>query len=351
VTLAVPHPSRSHLAIGTDPDILDVRVLSIDGGGYLGLASAAFLAESERHFGTRAAERFDLFCGTSTGAIIALALAMGMTGDQIVELYRDLGPRVFPPWKGRFWFMRWLAWTPTPFRAKHQNEALRAALKNAFGDTTLGDIHASGKRVVVTAFNVSTGRPRVFKTDHADGLSTDSGYRLVDVALASAAAPIFFPLVKLRRPGSAASDVYCDGGVAANSPALIGFVEAVDRLRHRPETVEILSISTPREDLAERSAGHRPFDRGALNRGVVGWGGTLLSVMLDAPAMLGDSALTALGRVQGVGPGRYERITFARPKCADLDIATRAATEALVHAGVECGTHAATRLKLQPFFA
>lgn len=327
-----------------------MRVLSIDGGGYLGLASAAFLAEAERHFGTRAADRFDLFCGTSTGAIIALALAMGMSGDDVVRLYRDFGPRVFPPWKGRFALTRALAWAPALVGAKHRNQELRAALDEAFGDRTLGDVHAAGKRVVITAFNVTAGRPWVFKTDHAPGLSRDSGYRLAEVALASAAAPIYLPLVRVARPGSPGSDVFCDGGVAANSPALIGFVEATTYLQCRPEQVELLSVSTPRSDLAQRSVGGQPFGGRVLDRGVVGWGADLLSVMLDGPAMLGDSALTALQRVRGVGPGRYERIAFDRPDCADLDVATPAATEALVRAGLDRGTHASVRHALRPFF-
>jgi uncharacterized protein len=72
-----------------------VRILSLDGGGYLGLAGAAFLAELERHFGVSCHDSFDLFCGTSTGAIIALALASGKSAREVVDLYKRFGPRVF----------------------------------------------------------------------------------------------------------------------------------------------------------------------------------------------------------------------------------------------------------------
>lgn len=74
-----------------------MRIISIDGGGYLGLATAAFLQAVEHRHRTTAAARFDLFCGTSTGAIIALALAAGKTATEIVALYEQLGPRVFKP--------------------------------------------------------------------------------------------------------------------------------------------------------------------------------------------------------------------------------------------------------------
>ena len=72
-----------------------MRILSIDGGGYLGLAVATLLRDLEFHFETTCHKRFDLFCGTSTGAIIALGLASGLTGQQIVDLYERLGQDVF----------------------------------------------------------------------------------------------------------------------------------------------------------------------------------------------------------------------------------------------------------------
>jgi patatin-like phospholipase/acyl hydrolase len=72
-----------------------MKILSIDGGGYLGLATAAFIAETERHFRTSYHENFDMFCGTSTGAIIALALASGMSGEEITSRYEKLGKSVF----------------------------------------------------------------------------------------------------------------------------------------------------------------------------------------------------------------------------------------------------------------
>lgn len=74
-----------------------MRILSVDGGGYLGLATASFLKAVEQRFGTTAAARFDLFCGTSTGAIIALALAAEKSAADVVSLYEQLGPRVFKP--------------------------------------------------------------------------------------------------------------------------------------------------------------------------------------------------------------------------------------------------------------
>src|SRR5690348_9902719 len=84
-----------------------LRAICLDGGGYLGLATASFLAELERHFSVRLSEQFDLFCGASTGGIIALALAQGKSAAEIVDLYRRLGHEVF---RNRIPGSRFLRW-------------------------------------------------------------------------------------------------------------------------------------------------------------------------------------------------------------------------------------------------
>ena len=72
-----------------------MRILSLDGGGYLGLTTVAFLEGMGHHFDVRCHDCFDLFCGTSTGAIIALGLASGLSAKEIRLMYEDFGPKVF----------------------------------------------------------------------------------------------------------------------------------------------------------------------------------------------------------------------------------------------------------------
>ena len=158
-----------------------MRILSLDGGGYLGLAGAAFLTELERHFGVSCHDSFDLFCGTSTGAIIALALASGKSAREVVDLYKAFGPRVF---RNPFPGSRRLRWAKGLFTSLYGNAGLQQALNEAFGGQTLGSILAKGKYVVIPAFCLTTGKPRLFKTDHGDGcvfrskVATDSGRNL-----------------------------------------------------------------------------------------------------------------------------------------------------------------------------
>src|SRR5437763_665833 len=79
------------------------RVLSLDGGGMRGIYTGAFLARLTDQFARIRGESaldlglgFDLIAGTSTGAIVGCALAVGRPMTEIVALYREHGPKIFP---------------------------------------------------------------------------------------------------------------------------------------------------------------------------------------------------------------------------------------------------------------
>ena len=70
------------------------RILSLDGGGIRGVLTARLLerlAAAHPEF----LPSVDLFAGTSTGALLAVALAKGRTPAELVQLYRKNGPRIF----------------------------------------------------------------------------------------------------------------------------------------------------------------------------------------------------------------------------------------------------------------
>ena len=74
-----------------------MKVLAIDGGGIRGLIPALVLAEIERRTSRRMAELVDLIAGTSTGGILACALAKPdpMPAAEIADIYVEEGPRIF----------------------------------------------------------------------------------------------------------------------------------------------------------------------------------------------------------------------------------------------------------------
>ena len=78
------------------------RVLSLDGGGVKGAYTASVLRTLESLTGKSISSHFDLITGTSTGGIIAVAIGLGISLDQIVDLYVNQGPIIFPtPPSGR----------------------------------------------------------------------------------------------------------------------------------------------------------------------------------------------------------------------------------------------------------
>ncbi|TMD99754.1 MAG: patatin, partial [Chloroflexi bacterium] len=79
------------------------RILSIDGGGIRGIIPATVLSEIERRTGRHVAELFDVIAGTSTGGILACGLTLpdsaghpARTAAELVRMYVDEGPRIFP---------------------------------------------------------------------------------------------------------------------------------------------------------------------------------------------------------------------------------------------------------------
>lgn len=297
------------------------RVLSIDGGGYLGLATAAFIRGMEAHLGVQFADRFDLFCGTSTGAILALGLASGRTGEQLTELYKALGKSVFGRKRPARGYL---------LNARYDNRPLRKVLDDEFQQTTLADLHQRGKYALVTAFNLTAGKPRLFKTDHSPNLTLHGKLRVAEVALASSSAPFYFPAVPVRNPATGVAELYCDGGVVANHPALLGFAEAVSELKWPPGDIRILSLSTPRTEFGEGTSTLHQGDRGLLR-----WGNRLVSMFIESGASVADQILRRL--VAALPEGQrplYERIELSNHDEIEMDCASGAATQALLHEGV-----------------
>ena len=219
------------------------RTLSIDGGGLKGVMPAAFLAEIERVTGCRVVDHFDLVVGTSTGGIIALGIGLGLPCSQILEFYREKGPEVFGHSGGRvrIGFRRVGRWIKQLFANKHPSESLRMALYGVFGERVLGE---SQTRLVIPAWDSLQRHPRLFKTAHHQRFELDYQESVVNIAMATAAAPTYFPAYQ---PEGGLELV--DGGVWANNPSTVAAVEATAVLRWPAESVFLLSLGCTDERL------------------------------------------------------------------------------------------------------
>jgi hypothetical protein len=195
-----------------------------------GAFAASLLACVEEDLTKPVGEYFDLIAGTSTGGILALALAMRIPAAEIVKLYADHGPMIFPRSLMPGWIRQLV-------RGKYSPRELRKALERVFGESVLGD---AKNRLLVPAFDINAGKIHIFKTAHNPRFTKDHKRRVVDVAMATAAAPTYFPRHLLPN-----GVPLVDGGIWANNPIGLAAVEAITTLQANPLNVKILSIGCP----------------------------------------------------------------------------------------------------------
>jgi uncharacterized protein len=209
------------------------RILALDGGGLRGILTLSYLAEIEsllrvRHGAAdefRLSHYFDLIAGTSTGAIIAAALARGMSVAEITKKYLDLGQRVFQK-----------SWLRQGFvRALYDEAGLIEELKQVYGaQTTMGDASLQTGLLVVTK-RLDSGsvwpilnnpRGMYYGPRPDSNVIANSAYPLWQVVRASTAAPRFFDPEKIEISRAKAGEnpvqgEFVDGGVSPyNNPAL-----------------------------------------------------------------------------------------------------------------------------------
>lgn len=324
------------------------RVLSIDGGGMRGIYSATYLAELERGFSARMnarhgldiAKGFQLMVGTSTGALIACALALGVRPAAMSQLYRRHGSAIFPtklPGGLNLSLLRQLACRPADL-AKG-DVALTRALEEIFGNTTVRQVWRERKvALAIPAINMATYRSWVFKTPH-DPKSNhrDDDYTLVDVCRASSAAPLFRSLAAIQPLASAApADVFTDGGLWANNPVMVALIEALNIVERcasgdsDDEEIEIYCLGScgkPEGEVLD------PKDR---HRGLTEWkfGGEAAKVSIAAQEFAFDflaRALTAhLKRRVSIVRFPSDKIPAALMPFLDLDETRPAALDALM---------------------
>jgi uncharacterized protein len=271
------------------------RILSLDGGGIRGVLTASLLErleEKQPGFLTMV----DLFAGTSTGGILALGLAAGMTAAEVRSLYINLGKIVFAD--TLFDNIKDLG---NLRGAQYSTGPLKKELEKVFGEKTLADLP---KRVVISAFELDNQKtepgarhwkPKFFHNYPGEG--SDGHEKIVDVALRTSAAPTYFPMYQR----------YIDGGVIANNPALCALAQALapDSGNQRISNVRMLAVGT----------GYSPnfiADQNA-DWGLIQWAPNLISIMME-----GAVGLAHYQSMQLLG-SRYHRINPRLPIPISLD--------------------------------
>jgi uncharacterized protein len=260
------------------------RVLCIDGGGMRGIYSAAYLDmlvrkyESTRKVGCLdLGKGFNLICGTSTGAILACALAWGVNIDKVVELYREKGAAIFPEKVPSSLFGVINQWRRRSDINKRGAKALEAALESELKGVTIKRLWEERDiGLAIPAVEMSRHRAWVFKTPHLpNSRDRDGGYTLTQVCLASTAAPVFRSMAWLPNFDTEGAHVFVDGGLWANSPVLVGLIDALE-LTSEGDVIEIFCLGTcppPSGDIiSHENDTHRGFVEWRLGADAAGVG-------------------------------------------------------------------------------
>lgn len=228
-------PLHTHIA-GTYP-----RVLCLDGGGVRGLATLRMLKHLEdvlraEYPNAVLLDVFDEIVGTSTGGIIAAALARGMTVDAVCTMYRTMSQHIFRRrmrvvhlWNALWSEGCWYAASDleTKLRECALDEARFAHIPDL---DKFGSLSRPNKRVFLTTTNVEQTKPVLLCSED------DPDVPLVTALRMTSAAPTYFPAMAYAAPLADAAAApaaehgehvgpqtrhYIDGAVGNNCPAAL----------------------------------------------------------------------------------------------------------------------------------
>lgn len=231
------------------------KILALDGGGIRGMMAVEVLsvmeAMLEKELGQESfvlSDYFDFICGTSTGAIIATCLSMGMSVEQVRQFYIESGAEMFDK----------ASLLKRYHKYKYEDEALATLLKKVMGEeTTLGDKNLRTVLMMVMR-NATTDSPWPLSNNpfakYNDRALTDCNLELPlwQLVRASTAAPVFFPpeKVSIEKGNNKKDFIFVDGGITPyNNPAFQAFLMAtVDQYKMNWQTGEenmlIVSVGT-----------------------------------------------------------------------------------------------------------
>lgn len=247
------------------------RVLAIDGGGIRGVIPATWLGRIAAHLSTPIVDKIDLIVGTSTGSILASAVALGKDIAECSCLYEQFGSTIFPR---RFLEKNgWLNFGRV-IGPEYADHPLEVALQRFFSiGTTLEECK---KPTVIVSYDVL--RRTMFLLKSYD--PSTSGIPVWEACKASSSAPTYFPAHILTHQDMERPLI--DGGVFANNPSILALSEAIrlqgkTSIRDLQQDTRIVMISLGTGSLQRRISIVQAREWGAI-----AWLKPILDVMFDS---------------------------------------------------------------------
>ena len=200
------------------------KIISFDGGGVRTIASLVFLKKLEAESGKKVVDIFDMFIGTSAGALNAACFAYGGFSADKVKRYWSKGylDRIM---KTSFF---WDKASLIQARPRYENEGRIKVLNEIFGDNTLKE---SIKPFLSFAYDIEKREHVVFDSMNTPDIS------FVDAVASSSAAPMYFPTYQMQN-----KSWMIDGSIVSNNPTLIGYSYAKKILE--TENIKVFSLGS-----------------------------------------------------------------------------------------------------------
>ncbi|MFA6572191.1 MAG: CBASS cGAMP-activated phospholipase [Bacteroidota bacterium] len=318
------------------------KILAIDGGGIKGLFSAKIIQHFEETYNCYISDYFDLICGTSTGGILALALSQKIKASEICDLYEKKGKIIFP--KQHPFIAKYKQYVKG---GKYSSKPLETALIETFGNRCIGDSH---NLLCIPAYSITDSKACVFKYDHNANNSVhnrDNSLKCVDVALATSAAPTYFPIVEM---GDKIGKHLVDGGVFSNNPSIVGLIEAIRFFVGTGKdytNAKILSISSLKKPNGESHTINK-------NRAFFDWKEKIFDVFTDSQEEFHSFLLKTIHESQDL-PFEYYRVPSPiipsdQVKFVQMDKATDEVIKFLINKGNEVGNSFKNDKDIKHFF-
>ena len=244
------------------------NIIACDGGGIRGLITAILLNDLVSNpppgSTSNVLSNVNLFAGTSTGAIIAIGLASGLTPSSLVDLYENNCSNIFQPYKSSSVSSALSQWPQLSFDpcsllpdfcyVRYSNTGLYNLLSSTLKAAQVNPNNPLSKLstgVLAVTMMMSNANSDPWGPLALTNLpnSDYSGVAIIDAAMCSSAAPLYFPPYAVPQPPATATMWCADGGVVANNPSAFALANVLEStiLQKQSKTlgnVRMLSIGT-----------------------------------------------------------------------------------------------------------
>ncbi len=254
-----------------------IRVLVLSGGGVRGLVSLEVLKAIEKKAHEPIADLFDLFVGTSTGAIAEASLLKPnekgqpeYTTGQVIEFYHSLSKEVFRrSWVYRLETLNGLLGPKYPSEQKYQ------IFNNRFKGLEFNQLI---KPMLIPTYSLNSAIPIQFSNWGKESYR----YYVKDLLMAATAPPTIFRPIYMHVMRRDHDEELVDGAIYANNPSLIALGVVLSRFPHAKYVFVHVGtgIKAPHLQVAQVS-----------HWGLFNWSTNIMNVVLNANSINADKTM------------------------------------------------------------